>query len=59
MSAKVEIRVRDGTQPLVRMGDVGLWSMVRRADVKGAAPFVISRKDWEKLPLLDEKAPSA
>lgn len=50
MSAKVEIRVRDGTQPLIRMGDIGVWSMVRRADVVGAAPFVISRKDWDKLP---------
>jgi hypothetical protein len=37
-------------QPLVRLGDVGRWSMVRRADIPGAAPFVISRKEWDKLP---------
>jgi hypothetical protein len=36
-------------QPLIRLGDVGRWSMVRRADFPKAAPFVISRKDWDKL----------
>ena len=36
-------------QPLVRLGDVGKWSMVRRADFPQACPFVISRKDWDKL----------
>lgn len=34
--------------PSVRLGDVGRWSMVRRADSPTAAPFVISRKDWDR-----------
>lgn len=38
-------------QPLVRLGDVGVWSMVRRADFPTACPFVISRKQWDKLAL--------
>ena len=37
-------------QPVVRLGDVGKWSMVRHADHPCALPFVISRKDWDKLP---------
>lgn len=42
-------------RPLVRMGDVGVWTMVRRADFRNAMPFVISRKDWDKLPLQEGK----
>jgi hypothetical protein len=38
-------------QPIVRLGDVGNWSVVRRADMAQAMPFVISRKDWMKLPI--------
>ena len=37
-------------QPIVRLGDVGRWSMVRRADSRNAAPFVITRKEWDALP---------
>jgi hypothetical protein len=56
-----EIRIRqipstfDGTrwhtepQPIVKMGDVGKWAMVRRADYPQACPFVISLKEWNKL----------
>ena len=38
------------TRPIVKIGDVGVWSMVRRADFPGAMPFVISRKKWDNLP---------
>lgn len=38
------------SQPVVRLGDVGKWTMVRHADYPSALPFVISRKDWDKLP---------
>lgn len=44
------------TRPLVKLGDVGAWSMVRRADMPTAAPFVISRKDWDKLPVQEEES---
>lgn len=38
-------------QPLVRLGEVGKWSMVRHAEFPQAAPFVLSTKEWEKLPI--------
>jgi hypothetical protein len=44
-------------QPIVRLGDVGRWSMVRRADFRSSAPFVISRKEWDTLPLAEELRP--
>lgn len=43
-----------GLRPLVRLGDVGNWSVVRRADFPSAAPFVISRKEWDKLPIRED-----
>lgn len=36
-------------RPLVLV-DSKAWVMVRRADCLGAAPFVISRKEWERMP---------
>lgn len=60
---KREVRVRqlpksfDGkvwhTEPqeIVRLGDVGAWSMCRVAGYRDSAPFVMSRKEWDKLPL--------
>lgn len=55
---KREIRIlprisgsKDDSIPIVRLGDVGVWSMVRRADFATAAPFVISRKTWDKCAL--------
>lgn len=36
-------------QPITRMGEVGCWSMVRRSDYPGCAPFVISTREWDKL----------
>lgn len=36
--------------PIVKLGDVGKWSVVRRADLPQAMPFVVSRKDWDKYP---------
>jgi hypothetical protein len=36
-------------QALVRLGDVGKWSMVRPVEYPGACPTVISRKDWDKM----------
>lgn len=38
-------------QPVVLLGDVGKWSMVRRADSPQAMPFVISRKERDRLAL--------
>lgn len=58
---KPEIRIRmvlvgfngrHGTfepQPIVRLGTVGAWSMVRRTERPHAVPFVISNKEWDKL----------
>ncbi len=37
-------------QPIVKLGEVGKWSMVRNAEHPQAAPFVISNKDWDRLP---------
>jgi hypothetical protein len=37
-------------QPLVHLGDVGKWAMVRVAAYSSACPFVLSRKEWDKLP---------
>lgn len=36
-------------QPLIRLGEVGRWSMVRHADYPSGCPFVISTKEWDKL----------
>lgn len=53
-----EIRVRrlrrnaEIEQPLIRLGDVEGWSVVKRADVRGAIPFLIARKEWDALPPL-------
>lgn len=35
-------------QPIVEVTSKA-WITVRRADIPSAAPFVISRKEWEKL----------
>ena len=63
MAERLEIRVRqlpdrfDGKrwhtkpQEILRLGDVGRWSMVRVADAPHAVPFVMTRKEWDKLPL--------
>lgn len=40
-------------QKIVRLGDVGRWSMCRVWDAPQAMPFVMSRKDWDKLPISD------
>lgn len=36
-------------RPLVVV-DSKAWVIVRRADLRGAAPFLISRKEWDALP---------
>lgn len=58
MTREVRIRQRhdfyDGKkwhfefQPVVEV-DSKAWVMVRRADSPNAAPFVITRKEWDKL----------
>jgi hypothetical protein len=35
--------------PVVQMGEVGKWSMVRHANYPHAMPFVISTLDWNRL----------
>jgi hypothetical protein len=62
MEMKREVRVRqlperfDGKrwhmkpQEIVRLGDVGKWTMARVADHPQAVPFVLSRKEWDNLP---------
>jgi hypothetical protein len=50
--AKVDIRFQangEFERPL-KLVDAEKWVMVRRADVHAAAPFVISRKEWDQLP---------
>jgi hypothetical protein len=46
-------------RPIVRLGDVGAWSMVRHADYTSAAPFVISRRTWDRCPALHGAAENA
>jgi len=36
-------------RPIVRLGSVGVWSMVRHADHPSALPFVVSNRDWAKF----------
>lgn len=63
MSKSREIRMQpfesvyrgENDRPLVRLGDVGVWSMVRRADMPSAMPFVISRREWDRLPIQEVK----
>lgn len=68
--AKREVRIRqlpnrfDGKhwlttpQRVVWLGDVGRWSVVRAADYRNAAPFVMSRKDWDALPVEARTTPN-
>lgn len=42
-------------QPVVLLGDVGKWSVVRRADSPQAMPFIVSRKEWDRLPVKGEQ----
>lgn len=37
--------------PVVRLGIVGNWSMVRNANYRDAMPFVVSNKDWDRAAL--------
>ena len=38
------------TRPLRLLGFIGAWAMVRRHDFPDAMPFVVSKKDWERMP---------
>jgi hypothetical protein len=52
MAERVDLRFRahgQFEQPL-RLVESETWVIVRRADFRGAAPFVISRKEWDALP---------
>lgn len=42
-------------QPIVRLGEVGKWSVVRHAMFPQACPFVLSTKEWNKLPIGSEQ----
>lgn len=56
---KREIRIMprgDESTPIVRLGDVGAWSVVRHADFPSAAPFVVTRKNWNGFALKDDEA---
>lgn len=45
-------------QEIVRLGDVGKWSMCRVKAIPNACPFVMSRKEWDKLPSLTPNSDS-
>lgn len=60
MKAKPEVREQtqttgpgeQSTRPLRLMGFIGSWAMVRRDDFPGAMPFVISKREWDTLPIV-------